>query len=133
MQNILKKFGPILNIEFDKFFVGQFLSHYADAIIQFTVIAMLVSTLQEAGKFMALLFFVFMLPQFLLSPIFGWVGDKFERKKVLAAAGLFRAALVLALAFTAAGGGLTTNVALIYAFFIGCGAAIFYPAQMAIF
>ena len=64
MEGIKKKFGPLANIEFDKLFLGQIFSHFADAIVQFLLVALLLQLSDSAGKSIAIMFFVFLLPQF---------------------------------------------------------------------
>ena len=39
MYGIKKKIGPLANFEFDKLFLGQVFSHFADAIVQFLLVA----------------------------------------------------------------------------------------------
>jgi len=70
----------LANFEFDKLFLGQVFSHFADAIIQFLLVAILLSISGSAGKSIATMFFIFLLPQFLLSPITGALCDRFSKK-----------------------------------------------------
>ena len=78
MEGIKKKFGPLANIEFDKLFLGQIFSHFADAIVQFLLVALLLQLSDSAGKSIAIMFFVFLLPQFLVSPFSGALCDRFS-------------------------------------------------------
>ena len=39
MSVIRKKLGPLADFEFDKLFFGQVFSHFADAIVQFLLVA----------------------------------------------------------------------------------------------
>ena len=61
MDGIKKKFGPLANLEFDKLFLGQVFSHFADAIVQFLLVAILLQMSGSAGKSIATMFFVFLL------------------------------------------------------------------------
>ncbi len=131
MEKILKKLGPIANIEFDKLFLGQLFSHFADATIQFTLIAIMLAALPSAGKAMATLFFAFLLPQFLLSPFAGAVSDKFPRKLVLSLSGLYRAVIVLGILYFTHAGMVSPNIIFVFSFLLGIGAAFFYTAKMA--
>ena len=84
MKNIVNKIGPLSNIEFDKLFLSQLLSYFADAVVQFTLVAILLDKLPNAGKAIAITFFAFLLPQFFFSPYSGAFCDKFQRKNILA-------------------------------------------------
>src|SRR5699024_1037827 len=97
MEGIKKKFGPLANIEFDKLFLGQIFSHFADAIVQFLLVALLLQLSDSAGKSIAIMFFVFLLPQFLVSPFSGALCDRFSRKALLSISCLFRVLAVGAL------------------------------------
>ncbi len=132
-MNIKDKLGPISNIEFDKLFLGQLFSHFSDAILQFILISILMEIIPEAGKVIALTFFVFLFPQFILSPVTGAICDKFSRKKVLAFSTFYRA-LILILFINLFYLKSVLNVEIIYvtAFFLGTGSAFFYPAKMSI-
>lgn len=128
MNGIKKKFGPLANFEFDKLFLGQIFSHFADAIVQFLLVAILLQMSGSAGKAIATMFFVFLLPQFLLSPFSGALCDRFSRKAVLSISCLFRAVTVGAIIFLLPQ--LSQNLIYIFAFILGTGAAFFYPAKM---
>lgn len=127
MDGIKKKFGPLANFEFDKLFLGQVFSHFADAIVQFLLVAILLQLSGSAGKSIATMFFVFLLPQFLLSPFSGALCDRFSRKAILSLSCLFRAITVGAIIFTPQ---LSQNLIYMFAFILGTGAAFFYPAKM---
>ncbi len=129
MNEIKKKFGPLANFEFDKLFLGQVFSHFADAIVQFLIVAILIQQHTGAGKYMALVFFFFLLPQFLLSIFAGNLADNLPRQTVLSGACFYRV-LVLGIfiyyslfdfPFAIYGG----------AFCLGLGASIFYSTKMA--
>lgn len=128
MDGIKKKLGPLANFEFDKLFLGQVFSHFADAIVQFLLVAILLQMAGSAGKAIATMFFVFLLPQFLLSPFSGALCDRFSRKAVLSISCLFRAVTVGAIIFLLPQ--LSQNLIYIFAFILGTGAAFFYPAKM---
>lgn len=127
MDGIKKKFGPLANLEFDKLFLGQVFSHFADAIVQFLLVATLLQMPGSAGKSIAVMFFVFLLPQFLLSPFSGALCDRFSRKAILSLSCLFRAITVGTIIFTPQ---LSQNLIYAFAFVLGTGAAFFYPAKM---
>lgn len=128
MDGIKKKFGPLANLEFDKLFLGQVFSHFADAIVQFLLVAILLQLSGSAGKSIAVMFFVFLLPQFLLSPFSGALCDRFSRKAILSTSCLFRAITVGAIIFLAPK--LYQNLIYAFAFVLGTGSAFFYPAKM---
>lgn len=128
MYGIKKKFGPLANLEFDKLFLGQVFSHFADAIVQFLLVAILLQLSGSAGKSIAVMFFVFLLPQFLLSPFSGALCDRFSRKAILSISCLFRAITVGVIIFLTPQ--LSQNLIYIFAFVLGTGAAFFYPAKM---
>ena len=127
MDGIKKKFGPLANFEFDKLFLGQVFSHFADAIVQFLLVAILLKLSGSAGKSIATMFFVFLLPQFLLSPFSGALCDRFSRKAILSLSCLFRAITVGVIIFIPQ---LSQNLIYMFAFILGTGAAFFYPAKM---
>ena len=127
MDGIKKKFGPLANLEFDKLFFGQVFSHFADAIVQFLLVAILLQLSGSAGKSIATMFFVFLFPQFLLSPFSGALCDRFSRKAIFSLSCLFRAITVGAIIFTPQ---LSQNLIYMFAFILGTGAAFFYPAKM---
>ena len=128
MDIIKNKLGPLSNIEFDKLFITQIFSHFADAIVQFLFIAQLLQISNNAGKSIAFMFFVFLLPQFLISPFSGALCDRFSRKAILSISCLFRALAVGA--FICLLHLLSVNLIYIFAFILGIGAAFFYPAKM---
>ncbi len=128
MDGIKKKFGPLANLEFDKLFLGQVFSHFADAIVQFLLVATLLQMSGSAGKSIAVMFFVFLLPQFLLSPFSGALCDRFSRKAIISTSCLFRAITVGAIIFLTPK--LSQNLIYAFAFVLGTGAAFFYPAKM---
>lgn len=128
MNYIKRKFGPLANFEFDKLFLGQIFSHFADAIIQFLLVAILITMSGSAGKSIATMFFIFLLPQFLLSPITGALCDRFSRKVILSISCLIRAITVGTIIFFLPQ--LSQNLIYLFAFILGTGAAFFYPAKM---
>lgn len=128
MECVFKKLGPIANIEFDKLFLGQLFSHFADAIVQFLIVAILLNMSDNAGASIAMTFFAFLLPQFLVSPFSGALCDRFSRKAVLSLSCLYR---VLVLVGLVASIGHHTPFGLnLFACALGLGAAFFYPAKM---
>ena len=128
MDRIKKKFGPLANLEFDKLFLGQVFSHFADAIVQFLLVSILLQMSGSAGKSIATMFFVFLLPQFLLSPFSGALCDRFSRKAILSISCLFRAITVGIIILLLPQ--LSQNLIYTLAFVLGTGAAFFYPAKM---
>ena len=129
MEWIKKKFGPLANIEFDKLFVGQIFSHTADAIIQFLFANMLIQMSGSNGKSIALMFFLFLIPQFLLSPFAGMLCDRFSRKLIMSLSCAFRALAVSIMIYFIPQ--LTPDLICIFALILGIGSAFFYPAKMA--
>ncbi len=133
MNKVIKKLGPIANFEFDKLFLAQLLSHFSDAIIQFTLVAILLDKLPSAGKAIAITFFAFLLPQFCFSPFTGAFCDKFQRKLILAVSSIYRSCILLAAMFLFFNqGAVSAEVIYLISFLLGCGSAFFYPAKMAI-
>ena len=128
MDRIRKKLGPLASLEFDKLFFGQLCSHFADAIIQFLLIALLIQLSGSAGKSIATMLFIFLLPQFLLSPFSGALCDRFSRKAILSISCLYRAVTVGAIIFLLPQ--LTQNLIYLFSLLLGIGAAFFYPAKM---
>lgn len=133
MFGIKKKFGPLANLEFDKLLFGQVFSHFADAIGQFLVVAVLMQQNTEAGKYIALIFFFFLLPQFLLSPFAGGIADIIPRQFALSAACFYRAFIISAFIFCLSKPDLVfSNFAIFgFVFALGIGASLFYAAKMA--
>ena len=127
-MNYINKLGPLANSEFDKLFLGQLFSHFADAIIQFLLVSMLIQISGSAGKSIAIMFFVFLLPQFILTPFSGALCDKFSRKAILSISCIFRAIVSLVIILLLSQ--LSQNLIYIFAFLLGIGAAFFYPAKM---
>lgn len=130
MDKFLQQLGPLGNIDFNKLFLGQVLSHFADAAAQFIFIAMILQNLDGAGKTVSMLFFAFLLPQFLLSPFVGALADKFSRKWILSLSNLFRGMLLV---FAISFGQKIASPDVLYAlsFLLGIGAAFFYTTKMA--
>lgn len=128
MEGIKEKLGPLANFEFDKLFLGQLFSHFADAIVQFLLVAQLIQVSDTVGKSIATMFFIFLLPQFLVSPFSGALCDRFSRKAILAISCLFRTLAVGVLISLLPN--LSQNLIYIFAFILGIGAAFFYPAKM---
>ena len=122
------RIGILKNIEFNKLFIGQIFSHFADAIIQFLLVAILIQNFGNAGKSIAITFFAFMLPQFLFSSFAGVLCDKISRRFIMAISCLYRTIVVLMFLF------FVNEVCplIIYctSFSLGLGAAFFYPAKM---
>lgn len=135
MENFLKKIGPFANLEFDKLFVGQFLSHLGDAIVQMSLIAWAITLTEKSGSAgaMAIILFTFMLPQFLFGSVAGVCADKFPRKIILFSSNLIRAALTFAIAYlTLNSAAASLNTIYLFSFLAGIGATFFYPAKMAV-
>lgn len=117
------------NIQFIKLFLGQLFSHFSDAIVQFLMVAILIQSLSSAGKSIAITFFMFLLPQFLISPFSGALCDKFSRKMILSLSSIYRCIIVVLLILNLKN--ISTENIYLFAFLIGIGAAFFYPAKMA--
>lgn len=135
MKNFMKKIGPFANIEFDKLFAGQFLSHLGDAIIQMSLIAWAITLTETTGSAtaMAIILFSFMLPQFLLGAIAGVFVDKFSRKTILYTSNIFRALITLFIVYlTLNSTAVSLNTIYLLSFLAGIGATFFYPAKMAV-
>lgn len=135
MGEFTKKLGPFANLEFDKLFLGQFLSHLGDAVIQMSLIAWAITLTEKTGSAsaMATILFLFMLPQFLLGSFAGVCVDKFSRKIILFTSNLFRALITFLIAYlTIKSAIVSLNVIYLFAFVVGIGATFFYPAKMAV-
>ena len=133
MNFILKKLGPLSNTDFIKLFLCQLFAHFSDAVVQFTLVAILINKLPSAGKAIALTFFCFLLPQFLFSPFTGAISDKYSRKYILLYSSLFRS-VILAIGFFLIfyTNNIHTSYIYILSCILGCGSAFFYPAKMSI-
>ncbi len=131
MEFIKKKLGPIANIDFNKFFAGQIFEHLADAIIQFLVVAILIEQHANPGKYMALVFFFFLLPQFLFGPFAGQISDIFSRKWVLSISALYNS-LIVGFYIYCVWANIPLSTWAIYTgvFALGIGAALFNTAKM---
>ncbi len=132
MNVIKKKLGPLASLEFDKLFIGQIFSHFADAIVQFLVVAILIQQYTGAGKYMALVFFFFLLPQFLLSTFSGNLADGISRQIVLSGSCFYRV-LVLGIYIYCLFSNISLSNFAIFGgiFCLGLGASIFYSTKMA--
>lgn len=128
MEGIKKKFGPLANFEFDKLFLGQVFSHFADAIVQFLLVSTIIGLGGSVGKSIAIMFFMFLIPQFILSPFSGALCDRYSRKAILSLSCLYRVLIVTAIIFSL--NGITIAAIYGYSFALGIGAAFFYPAKM---
>lgn len=131
-MKILKKLGPLSNIEFNKLFLGEIFSHFADGTVQFILISILLSTLPKAGTAMAILLFAFMFPQFILSPFAGAFVDKVSRKMVLSLSSIFRGLLVVAIILLSIKQPMGANLTYVFSFLLGTGATFFYTAKMSV-
>ena len=131
-MNILKKLGPLANFEFNKLFSGQLFSHFADAMIQFLVVAILIQQNTNAGKYIALVFFFFLLPQFLLSTLTGQIADKISRQLALGISCIIRF-LIVGVFICLIYSGVSINNLGIYTgiFILGTCASLFYTTKMA--
>ena len=133
MEKVLKKLGPLGNIDFNKLLAGQLLSHFADATVQFILIAIILQGIagdEGKGAAMAMVFFAFLLPQCILSPFVGALVDKFSRKWILSLSNLFRG-ILLVIAICFAQKATSTEALYVLAFLLGIGAAFFFTAKMA--
>lgn len=140
MDKFTKKFGEsgiLTNVEYLKFFAGQMLAYFSDAIIQIALITWVISFLPVPGNIMITVLFCFLLPQFLLNIFAGIYVDRFFRKRILVLSTIYRAILVFAVAGIIKITGITTSsvipVWFVYAFsfLLGTGSAFFYPVKMA--
>ena len=130
MENIKNKSFLLYNIQFNKLFSAQLLSHFGDAIIQFILIAILIEKLPSAGRAMALTFFSFLLPQFLFSTFAGSLSDKISRKLILSLSCIIRA--VTLIIFLININNANTGTIYLVSFILGIGSVLFYPAKMSI-
>ena len=128
MNDIRNKLGPLANIQFNKLFLSQLFSHFADAIVQFLIVAVILTMTDNAGKSIAMIFFAFLLPQFLVSPFSGTLCDRFSRKIILSLSCLYRVLVIVYLIFSL--NSITTLEFNLFACALGLGAAFFYPAKM---
>lgn len=134
-MEILKKLGPFANMNFNKLFLGQFLSHLGDAVVQMSLIAWAITLTEKTGSAsaMAIILFSFMLPQFLFGSFAGVCVDKFPRKIILVASNIFRALLIFLVAGLTIKSTITSvNIIYLFSFLAGVGATFFYPAKMAV-
>ena len=137
MQKIKSFLGPLVNINFDKLFLGQLLTHFGDVIIQIALISWLIYSIEMPGKSIAILLFCFIFPSLFISPIAGSLVDRFSRKKIMIFSALYRFFVVLFGLFMYLKLKDTSSVAdiqyfsILIAFLTGIGTAFFYPAKMA--
>ena len=131
MESIKKKFGPLANIEFNKLFIGQIFSHFADAITQFVLIAILMQSAGSIGKSIAITFFAFLLPQFLLSAFAGQLSDILPRQLAMSASCIYRVLCIGTLIYCYSHDMLSHGYIYTGAFLLGIGAALFYTTKMA--
>lgn len=135
MEDFLKRIGPFASLEFDKLFIGQFLSHLGDAVIQMSLIAWAITLTEKSGSAtaMAIILFSFMLPQFLFGSIAGVCVDKYPRKTILFVSNIFRAGIVFIITYlTVKSAVASVNLLYLFSFLAGIGATFFYPAKMAV-
>ena len=131
-MNFTKKLGPIANFEFNKLFTGQLFSHFADAMIQFLVVAILIQQNTNAGKYMAMVFFFFLLPQFLLSTLTGQIADRIPRQLAMGISCFLRAITIGLFVFFKVSGISIDNWAIFTGIFVlGICASLFYTTKMA--
>ncbi len=128
MEVIKRKLGPLANFEFDKLFLGQIFSHFGDAIVQFLLVSTIIGLGGNIGKSIAIMFFMFLIPQFVLSPFSGALCDRFSRKAILSLSCLYRVIVVAAIIYCLKG--ITIGEIYGFSFALGIGAAFFYPAKM---
>lgn len=128
MENIKRKFGPLANLEFDKLFLGQIFSHFADAIVQFLLVSTIIGLGISVGKSIAIMFFMFLIPQFVLSPFSGALCDRFSRKAILSFSCLYRVLIIAAIIYSL--NNITVGGIYGFSFALGIGSAFFYPAKM---
>lgn len=134
-MDIFKKLGPFANVNFNKLFAGQFLSHLGDAIIQMSLIAWAITLTEKTGSAsaMAIILFSFMLPQFLFGSFAGVCVDKFPRKIILVSSNICRALLIFLITSLTIKSTITSvNTIYLFSFLAGIGATFFYPAKMAV-
>lgn len=130
MTRFLKKLGPFLNVEFDKILAGQILSFLADGAVIFMLIQILGERFTVERMSMAILLFAFFVPQFLLGPCIGILGDRFSRRSALSISLIMKALLVASLSFSLRSEGMGSGVLYLYSFLLGCASAFFTPSRL---
>jgi MFS family permease len=120
------------NINFVKFWVGQFVSYLGDRISQMAMIAVLSmgATAAVGADHANMITFWATLPYVLVSPFAGVLIDRYDRRKLMILSDILRGAVVFALPFAVSP---DTHPWIIYAVvgFIGAATAVFAPAKSA--
>jgi MFS family permease len=113
---------------FFRLWVGQIVSSVGDRLYQMALLQIVLDQ-AESGKETARITFLALLPGFLCAPFFGWIVDRFERRMVMAATDVVRAALAVMLIFGF--GELGQVVVLAVVFAMGAMNGLFIPARQA--
>lgn len=123
-----------LDKNFINFFTGQLLTHLGDSFLQICTVAIMMQQMEKPGSIIAMILFFFLLPSLLISPVAGYLTDKFSRKKIMLSSTIYRFIVSIIFLFYALyflTGQINPVFTYIYSFLIGIGMATFYPAKMA--
>ncbi|MEI8344621.1 MAG: MFS transporter, partial [Candidatus Omnitrophota bacterium] len=120
------------NGSFIKLWIGQMISYVGDRIAQMAFLAWMIASYHKSAAEMAQITFFSMLPLFLFSGLAGAIADRLSRKWVMVVSNLFRALLVLVIAFVVLRQSLPFYAIYILIFAIGISTAFFVPARLAI-
>jgi len=128
----MNNYGQLFkNKSFSYLWWGQFISGLGDRFTQMGLltIAMLLSS--DSGEKMAWITFYSLLPFLFFGQIFGVIGDRLSRKKIMIFADILRALLVASIPFISSH---TNSLGYIYliVFSVGMLSALFSPAKLAI-
>ena len=117
--------GLLDNTAFRRLWAAQLLAQLGEAVA-LVAMPLLVYALTGSAELLSLIFVLQLAPRVLLAPIAGMVVDRFDRKRLIIAADLARAGLVLLLPFATS----AWQVAVV-ATFVAIGNTISRPAELA--
>lgn len=130
MELIKKILGPFTNINFGKLFISQFMCHLADILV---ILYLFVHTMGTKNIYATnILFLAYFIPLILFSPFLGKLEKHISKNKILLCSVLIRLAACGLLFLISQKFILSLNLYYVFAFLIGIGSAMFYPAQMSL-
>jgi len=119
------------NKSFSFLWWGQFVSGLGDRFTQMALLTIAMILYADTGEKMAWITFYSLLPFLLFGQIFGVIGDKLSRRKIMIFADLLRALLVAVIPFMSQYANSLGYIYLII-FCVGTLSALFSPAKLAI-
>ncbi len=119
------------NRNFFTLWLGQLVSALGDRFTQMSLLTLVMVMAQDTGEKMAWITFYSLLPFFLFGQLFGVIGDRANRKKIMIIADFTRAGLVALIPLLNRYAGSIVYLYIIV-FLVGTLSALFSPAKMAI-